>query len=59
MLEGTSMPVVTSRSSGGNFGKPSFSDMGPPCVLVDFVPNFFLARTDSLLRLQWDNNLKV
>lgn len=35
------------------------AEMTPPCVLVDFVPNFFLAKTESLLKLQWDNNLKV
>jgi len=59
VLEGTSLPVLTPRDPGLVYPEPNFSDMGPPCVLVDFVPNFFLARTDSLLKLQWDNNLKV
>ena len=59
VLEGTSLPILTPRDPGIDYPEPAFSDMGPPCVLVDFVPNFFLARTDSLLKLQWDNNLKV
>eukprot|EP00026_Physarum_polycephalum_P013780 Phypoly_transcript_14221.p1 GENE.Phypoly_transcript_14221~~Phypoly_transcript_14221.p1 ORF type:complete len:247 (+),score=37.60 Phypoly_transcript_14221:201-941(+) len=59
VLEGTALPILTPRDPGVNYPEPNLSDMGPPCVLVDFVPNFFLARTDSLLKLQWDNNLKV
>lgn len=29
------------------------------CYLVDFVPNFFLAKTKTLLSLMWDNRLKA
>ena len=33
--------------------------IGRPCEVVDFVPNFFLARTETLMNLQWHNGLKV
>ena len=32
---------------------------GKACGIVDFVPNFFLARTETLMNLQWHNELKV
>ncbi len=28
------------------------------CYLVDFVPNFFLARTDSIQRMKWDSQVQ-
>lgn len=32
---------------------------GMPCEVVDFVPNFFFARTDTIMSLQWHNSLKI
>jgi len=58
ILEGTALPILLPRDPRIDYPEPVFSDMGPPCVLVDFVPHFFLARTESLLKLQWDTNLK-
>eukprot|EP00026_Physarum_polycephalum_P005593 Phypoly_transcript_05628.p1 GENE.Phypoly_transcript_05628~~Phypoly_transcript_05628.p1 ORF type:complete len:606 (-),score=86.45 Phypoly_transcript_05628:21-1838(-) len=55
ILEGTTF--LTPKVNGGADGIAE--DFGSPCVMVEFVPNFFLARTDTLLKLQWDNNLKV
>jgi GT2 family glycosyltransferase len=35
------------------------SKSGDLCPVVHFVPNFFLARTEVLRQVQWDNDLKV